>query len=311
VWADMADLTFRIAGRTLFATDVAADSPAVAGALAELLGRFQRVMTPGGPLLNRLPLPSTLRLNAAIQELDAVVYRLIAEHRAAGGGEDVLSMLLAARDDDGSAMPDRQVRDEVLTLMLAGHETTANALAWTWLLLDENPGAAAWLYDEIDAFDAAPGVADLPALPRARAVVAESMRLYPPAWVVGRRMHADVVLGGWTVPAGSIVAGSQWITHRDPRWWPSPLSFTPARWLRTDGAFDEAAPGQPRGAYFPFGLGRRVCVGESFAWTEAVLVLVALAREWAPALVPGTPVDVRPGVTLRPLHGLPMTLRRR
>ena len=311
VWADMADLTFRIAGRTLFATDVAADSPAVAAALAELLGRFQRVMTPGGPLLNRLPLPSTRRVNAAIGELDAVVYRLIAERRAAGGGADVLSLLLAARDEDGSAMPDRQVRDEVLTLLLAGHETTANALAWAWLLLDQNPAAADRLHEEIDAFPAAPGVGDFAALPRTRAVVAESMRLYPPAWVVGRRVRSPVTLAGWPVPVGSIVAGSQWITHRDGRWWRDPLAFTPGRWLGADGTFDEAAPGQPRGAYFPFGMGRRVCVGESFAWTEAVLVLAALAREWAPALVPGTPVDVRPGVTLRPLHGLPMTLHRR
>jgi cytochrome P450 len=142
-------------------------------------------------------------------------------------------------------------------------------------------------------------------------VVAESMRLYPPAWVVGRRMRADAVLDGWTVPAGSIVAGSQWVTHRDARWWSEPLRFVPTRWIGPDGAFDEAAPGQPRGAYFPFGLGRRVCVGESFAWTEAMLVLAALARDWAPSLVPGTPVDVRPGVTLRPDSGLPMTLARR
>ena len=303
VWADMADLTFRIVGRTLFAADVAAAGPVVAHALTELLSRFQRVMTPGGPLLNRLPIPSTVRLNTAIEQLDDVVYGLIRSRRETGAdGDDVLSMLLRVRDEDGGTMPDRQVRDEVLTLLLAGHETTANALSWTWLLLDQNPDAAAWLHEELDA-----GTDDLP---RTRAVVAESMRLYPPAWVVGRRMLADATLGGWHVPAGSIVAGSQWITHRDARWWPDPLSFTPARWIE-DGRFDEHAPGQPKGAYFPFGIGRRVCVGESFAWTEAVLVLATLARRWAPRLVPGTPVDVRPGVTLRPSHGLPMILERR
>jgi cytochrome P450 len=303
VWADMADLTFRIVGRTLFAADVAAAGPVVAHALTELLSRFQRVMTPGGPLLNRLPIPSTLRLNAAIAQLDDVVYGLIRSRRESGTrGDDVLSMLLEARNEDGTVMPDRQVRDEVLTLLLAGHETTANALSWTWLLLDANPAAAAWLHEELDA-----GTEDLP---RTRAVIAESMRLYPPAWVVGRRMLADVTLGGWDVPAGSIVAGSQWITHRDARWWPDPLEFRPERWI-AGGAFDEAAPGQPRGAYFPFGIGRRVCVGESFAWTEGVLVLATLARRWAPRLVPGTPVDVRPGVTLRPATGLPMILERR
>lgn len=310
VWADMADLTFEIVGRTLFAADVTDAGPTVAAALAELLSRFQRVMTPGGPLLNRLPLPSTRKLNGAIAELDRVVYGLIASRRSAGlVGADVLSMLLAARDDDGRPMPDRQVRDEVLTLLLAGHETTANALSWTWLLLDENPAAGSWLRSELATLPGPPGVGDLARLPRTRAVVAEAMRLYPPAWVVGRRMTTAVTLDGWSIPAGSIVAASQWITHRDPRWWPEPRAFRPERWL-AEGVFDEAAPGQPRGAYFPFGLGRRVCVGESFAWTEAVLVLATLARDWAPELVPGHPVDVRPGVTLRPLHGLPMTLRR-
>jgi cytochrome P450 len=311
VAADMSGLTFRIVGRTLFGADLAADSAAVAGALAEFLARFPRVMLPGGPLLNRLPLPSSRRLDAARADLDRVVYRLIAEHRARGDGNDVLSMLLAARDDDGAPMPDRQVRDEVLTLLLAGHETTANALAWTWLLLDRHRDAAARLHAEVDALGRMPSVDDLPALPVTHAAVAESMRLYPPAWVVGRRMLETATLSGWTVPAGSIVAASQWVTHRDARWWTDPLAFRPERWLTGDGRFDLAAPGQPRGAYFPFGGGRRVCVGESFAWTESVLVLATLARDWAPALVPGHPVAVRPAVTLRPLHGLRMTLHRR
>ena len=175
-------------------------------------------------------------------------------------------------------------------------------------MLDRHPAAAARLHSpRLDAAPAGPEVADLP---WTRAVVAETMRLYPPAWVVGRRMLADAQLGGWTVPARSIVMASQWVTHRDPRWWPEPEAYRPERWI-AGGAFDEAAPGQPRGAYFPFGMGRRVCVGESFAWTEAVLVLAALARDWAPALVPGARVDVLPAVTLRPRYGLPMTLHRR
>jgi cytochrome P450 len=308
VAADMADLTLRIVGQTLFAADLTDDSTAVSGALAELLGRFQRVMVPGGALLNRLPLPSTRVLTAAIGELDAVVARLIAEQRA-GLGDDgtVLAMLLRARDEDGRPMPDRQVRDEVLTLMLAGHETTANALAWTWLLLDRNRTAADRLHTEVDA---APAEAQPTDLPYTRAVIAESMRLYPPAWVVGRRMTADVTLAGWPVPAGSLVLASQWVIQRDPRWWPDALQFRPERWL-AGGAFDESAPGQPRGAYFPFGMGRRVCIGESFAWTEAMLALAALARDWAPALVPGHPVALRPAVTLRPMHGLRMVLHRR
>src|SRR5829696_4183271 len=267
VAADMAALTLRIVGRTLFAADLAGDSDRVYAALSELLTRFQRVMVPGGVLLNRLPLPSTRRLTAAIAELDGVVMRMVAQHRSRGGDDDsVLGWLLAARDSGGQPMPDRQVRDEVLTLMLAGHETTANALSWSWLLLDRNPAAA-------------------------------------------DRLHAELALAGWTVPAGSLVAASQWVLHRDARWWPEPLEFRPERWIGPDG-FDESAPGQPRGAYFPFGMGRRVCIGESFAWTEAVLVLAALARDWAPALVPGHPVAVRSAVTLRPAGGMPMILTR-
>jgi cytochrome P450 len=311
VATEMAALTLRIVGRTLFDADLTADSTRVAGALTAFLSGTQRAMLPGGPLLNRLPLPSSRRLAAAGAELDAVVYRLIAEHRAAGDRGDVLSMLLAARDDDGSAMPDRQVRDEVLTLMLAGHETTANALAWAWLLLDRHPAAAARLHAEVDVLPAAPAYDDLDRLPWTHAVIAETMRLYPPAWVVGRRLLADVSLAGWTVPARSICVASQWITHRDPRWWPDALSFQPERWLDATGQYHETAPGQPRGAYFPFGLGRRVCIGESFAWTEAVLVLATLARHWAPTLLPDHPVDIRPAVTLRPAHGLRMTLHSR
>jgi cytochrome P450 len=311
VAADMADLTLRIVGRTLFDADLSGDATGVSGALALFLSHAQRTMLPGGPLLNRLPLPSTRRLMEAGAGLDRVVYRLIAEHRAAGDRGDILSTLLAARDEDGAPMPDRQVRDEVLTLMLAGHETTANALAWAWLLLDRHPEAAGRLHAEVDALPGTPGYDDLDRLPWTRAVVAETLRLYPPAWVVGRRMLADVTLDGWTVPARSICMACQWVTHRDARWWTQPLAYRPDRWLTVDGRYDEAAPGQPRGAYFPFGMGRRVCIGESFAWTEAVLVLGALARAWAPALVPGHPVDVRPAITLRPAHGLRMTLYRR
>jgi cytochrome P450 len=313
VAADMRHLTLAIVGETLFATDVSADSTAVAHALTEIVERFGRTIL-GSELLDRLPLPGRGPMEAAQRELDRVVYSLIEQHRQAGAtesGGDVLSTLLATRDEDGQPMADRQIRDEVLTLLLAGHETTANALAWSWLLLDRNPAAAHRLHAEVDALAGPPRLADWDNLQWTHAVLAESMRIYPPAWVVGRRVLTDLELDGWTVPARSLCIASQWITHRDPRWWPEPLAFRPERWIAEDGRFDEAAPGQPRGAYFPFGLGRRVCIGESFAWTEGVLVLATLAREWAPALVPGHPVDIRPAVTLRPAHGLPMVLHRR
>jgi cytochrome P450 len=163
----------------------------------------------------------------------------------------------------------------------------------------------------VDALGRPPEPADADALPFARAVVAESMRLYPPAWIVGRRVTEPVDLDGYTVPAGSLVATSQWVLHRDPRWWAEAATFRPDRWITTDGRFDDTAPGAPRGAYFPFGAGRRVCVGESFAWTEAVLVLATLAQVWAPVTLPETRMATRPAITLRPAAGAPLQLRYR
>jgi cytochrome P450 len=308
---DMAELTLRIVGHALFDTDLTTESARVSESLATFLRGSPRAMLPAATLLNRLPLPSSRRIAAADERMNALVYRLIEEHRRDGDRDDVLSMLLAARDEDGSAMPDRQIRDEVLTLLLAGHETTANALAWTWYLLDRNPAAAAALHREVDALAADPSYATLGDLPYARAVVAESMRLYPPAWVIGRRLLAGARIAGWSVPARSICVASPWVTHRDPRWWTDPAEHRPERWINPDGRYDDAAPGQPRGAYFPFGGGRRICIGESFAWTEAVLVLATLARRWAPALVPGHPIDIRPAITLRPAYGMRMVVHAR
>jgi cytochrome P450 len=192
------------------------------------------------------------------------------------------------------------------------------ALSWTWWLLSCNPLSAARLYDELievlqseDGTWRAPTSHDLTVLPFTRAVVAEAIRLYPPAWIMGRRLLTDLEVGGWQLPSGSIVLGSPWILHRDPALWPRATSFVPERWIDDDGAFDESAPGQPRGAYVPFGFGNRRCIGEQFAWTEAILVLATLASHWRAELVPGTRVETLAAVTLRPRNGLPMTLRRR
>jgi cytochrome P450 len=304
---EMGALALRIVGRSLFGSEMSAeDIHRVSTAVNTLFGSFTRLMMPWTFLLNRLPTRRNLGLLRARNNLDALVYRMIAEHRANGDNGDLLSMLLLARDENGRPMSDRQVRDEVLTVLLAGHETTAMALSWTWLLLARNPGAAARLHDEVDA---APD--DYRALPYTRAVVAESMRHFPPAWIIGRRVVADVELDGWQIPAGTLVTTSPWVLHRDDRWWGDASAFRPERWLDADRAFDEAAPGQPRGAYFPFGAGRRVCIGESFAWTEAVLALATLARSWAPELLPGTTDAVHPAITLRPADRTPMVLRRR
>jgi cytochrome P450 len=312
VAADMAAVTLRIVGRTLFTTDLSADASTVTDAATTLIHLHLRSLSTRRQLIGRLPLPGRRAWDTAVADLDRVVQRMVTESRESGaGGDSVLAMLLAARDSDGTPMPDRQVRDEVMTLLLAGHETTANALTWTWLLLDQHPEAAARLHAEVDALPGPPTVDDLAALPWTNAVLAESMRVYPPAWASGRRILADVTLGGWTLPAGSLASAVQWITHRDPRWWPDPEQFRPARWLTPEGTYDENAPGQPRGAYFPFGMGNRVCIGASFARTEAAMVLASLAREWAPTLVAGHEVRPLPATILRPRGGLPMVLHRR
>jgi cytochrome P450 len=316
---EMAALTLTVVGQTLFGADVTGLRADVANAMTTLLQSFTRVaLTPWAAVAVRLPTPAARRLRAAEATLDQAVYSIIQQRRAAAQDEgDLLSMLLLAHDVEAAAgesvrMTDKQVRDEVMTLLLAGHETTANALTWAWYLLSEHPAAAHRMRAELAAALAGelPSYADLPRLPWTTAVLAESMRLYPPAWIVGRRALEDVELGGWRLPAGSLCVVSQWVTHRDERWWPDPLAFRPERWIDGEGRFSEHHDGRPRFAYFPFGAGTRVCVGESFAWTEGVLLLGAIGQRWSLALVPGHPVAVQPAITLRPRHGMRMTVSR-
>lgn len=323
---EMTALTFAIVGRTLFGTDLSGDAAAFGASLEELIRGFGQLSSIGNERFVRA-LPKGRRLLAQVTELDAVVQRIIDEHRAdlAVGVEhdDLLTWLIAARDQESAAtygerMTDGQLRDEVMTFVLAGHETTAMALSWTWWLLSCNPLVAARLHDELeevlrssDGTWRAPAFADLGSLPYTHACVAESIRLYPPAWIMGRRLLTDLEVGGWQLPSGSIVLGAPWILHRDPELWPRATSYVPERWLDGTGRFDESAPGQPRGAWIPFGFGNRRCIGEQFAWTEAVLVLATLASHWRAELVPGARIDTLAAVTLRPRHGLPMTVRRR
>jgi cytochrome P450 len=276
-----------------------------------MVTQFQRRILPGTELLDLLPTPGNRRGLQAVRHLDDVVERLVARRRDRGSagddGTDVLSVLLAA------GMPDKQVRDEVMTLLLAGHETTANALTWSWFLLSRHPRQNATLVAEVDAalHGRDPTAADLAALPYTRSVLAEAMRLYPPAWSLGRRLVAPMQVDGWTMPAGSLVVASQWVLHRDPRFWPDAHRFVPERWLGPSGGFDEGAPGQPRGAWFPFGLGQRVCIGESFAWLEGVLVLAAISSRWQVDVDPAFEPRVQPAVTLRPRGPVRATVRRR
>jgi cytochrome P450 len=304
----MMRLTLWIVGKTLFDANVLAEADDVGGALTMVMRdsharRRALVHVPA-----TWPTPHNQRLRAARAQLDATVYRIIAERRQSGEDRgDLLSVLLRTRDQDvGGFMTDQQVRDEAMTLFLAGHETTANALTWTWYLLAQHPDVEARLHAEVDALGhGLPTAADLPRLAYTRMVLAESMRLYPPAWGMGRRALADVQIGGYTIPAGSLVLVSPYVTQRDARFFPDPGRFDPERWTT------EAQAARPRFAYFPFGGGARQCIGEQFAWTEGILALATISRRWRLRLVPGHPVALHPLITLRPRHGMRMTVHER
>lgn len=307
---EMMRLTLVIAGKTLFDADVEREASEVGDALTAMMVLVERVTNPFAAFLEKLPLPSNIRFQRAKQKLDDIIYRIIAERRRSGEDRgDLLSMLLMAQDTegDGGRMTDEQVRDEAMTLFLAGHETTANALAWTWYLLSQHPEVEAKLHAEIDAAlqGHAPTYEDLPRLKYAEMVMAEAMRLYPPAWIVGRRVLVDHEIGGYRIPAKSLVLMSQYVIQRDPRWFPNPDKFDPERWT------PEAKEARPKFSYFPFGGGTRVCIGEAFAWTEGVLVIATLAQSWRMKLAPGTTVAPQPMITLRPRGGVPMTLEKR
>jgi cytochrome P450 len=308
---EMSRLTMAIVGKTLFDADVASEADELGKALTVAIETFGKTIAlPFFEIHDRLPLPSNRRFEKARARIDATIARLIAERRRSSQGRtDLLSLLVAAQDveGDGAGMTDAQVRDEAVTIFLAGHETTANALTWTWYLLSQNPEAEARLHAELDTFarNTALGFGDLPALRYTEMVLAESMRLFPPAWILGRRALVDYEVGGYVIPEGSIVTACQWVTHRDPRFFPAPERFDPERFR------PEAREARPKFSYFPFGGGPRICIGESFAWMEGVLLLATLARHWRLRLVPGHAVVPLPSITLRPRHGMRMVLERR
>ena len=310
VVAEMNRLTLTIVGDTLFGADVEQDAEAVRLALLDVFEAFPIMMSPVAPLLERLPLPAVRRYLKAQEVLDALVYRMIAARRAGAGDRgDLLSMLLLARDEGngGGQMTDQQVRDEAMTLFLAGHETTANALTWTWLLLADHPDVERRLHEEVDSVlgGRAAEPEDVTRLPYTRRVLTESMRCYPPAWAVGRRAMADLDIGGYAVKRGTIVLASQYLLHHDARFFEAPQRFDPDRWL------PERQAGRPKYAYFPFGAGNRVCIGESFAWTEGILVLASLARRWRLERLDAEPVPMQAGITLRPARPVRVRARRR
>jgi cytochrome P450 len=307
---EMSRLTLLIVGKTLFDAEVESQARDVGEAMSGLMDSFWTLMLPFGETLQRLPIPHVRRGRKARERLDAIIYGMIRERRAnLGDRGDLLSMLLLAQDDEdkGSGMTDRQIRDEAMTIFLAGHETTANALTWTWYLLSQSPEVERRLHEEIDRVleGRLPGVADVDRLPYTTRIVTESMRLYPPAWLVGRRAVNEYSIGPYYVPPRSIIIMSQWIVQHDPRHYADPDRFEPDRWT------PEFKAALPRFAYFPFGGGPRQCIGESFAWMELVLLVATLAQQWRFELVPGHPIVPQAAVTLRPKHGMRMVVRRR
>ena len=318
VSSEMADLTLDIVGQTLFGADLTNDANEISEALTLVLGRFGQMLSPVGMVLMRLPTRRRARLVSAVERLDAVVVRMIEAKKAqlAAGieSDDMLAALIEARDEQGErGLSINELRDEVMTLVLAGHETTANALSWTWLELSMNPIARQWVQQEWDDVGAGRDltIEDIDLLPRTRAVVAESMRLHPPAWIVSRRLTTDLELAGYRVPAGSTLFASQYFLHRSPRFWDAPDDYVPGRWLDADGAYDEKAPGQPRAAWFPFGFASRKCIGDRFALAEAVLALATLGRNWEVVAKDPQAVLPVPAITLRPNNGIPARIRPR
>lgn len=308
VHEEMMRLTLEIVAKCLFDADVGAEARDVGSAMKVALEDFaaQRRLV---RIPKSIPTPHNVRFERAARRLDEVVRTIIEERRKSGEEDrgDLLSMLMLAEDECGERMTDKQLRDEVMTLFLAGHETTANALSWTLWLLSLNPEVEAKLATELGRVLGGrdPTVADLPRLPYVERVIKESMRLYPPAWVMGRESVGECEVGGYRMPAGTTALMSQWVVHRDPRYHDDPERFDPDRWTA------EYEEGLPRFAYFPFGGGPRQCIGAGFAMTEARLILATAAQRYRMELAPGQRVEPYASVTLRPKNGIWMALAER
>jgi len=309
VHEEMINLALRIVCKTLFDADVTRDAKEVGETLdilLEIAANFGRTVLV--PLW--VPTPRNLRAKLGVRRLEKVIYRIIAERRAGGRDGagldrgDLLSTLLQVQDEDGTRMSDRQLRDETITLFLAGHETTANTLSWTWWLLAQNPAVEKRFHEELDGVlgGRTPTVEDLPKLPFLGHVLTESLRLYPTAWGMARLAAEDHEIAGYPVHTGYGVAFAQWVVHRDARWFDAPLEFRPERWE------NGLAKQLPRFAYFPFGGGPRQCIGNTFALMEASVVLATVGQKFRFALVPGHKVTPLASITMRPRNGIRVSL---
>jgi cytochrome P450 len=306
VHAEMMALTLRIVARTLFSAVVGAEAEGIGHALSIAIHYANDYAESLIRLPQWLPTPANVRFKRAVKTLDELVYRIIDERRKGGpAAHDLLAMLMSATDDTTrTGMGDRALRDEVMTLVLAGHETTANALTWTWYCLSKDPEVERRVHAEVSRVLAGrtPTIDDLPKLGYTSMVLQEAMRLYPPVWAFERQAIADDEVGGYVLPAGSIVAVSPYLMHRHRAHWDNPEGFDPERFA------PERTVERERFAYLPFGGGPRLCIGNAFAMMEAQIILAMVVQRHRLALVPGRPVVAEPVITLRPKHGLPMTL---
>jgi cytochrome P450 len=272
-----------------------------------MLSGFTKMMTVPFPFVADLPTPTNISTKRALAELDRVVHQIIADRRQDPGEKTtLLNMLIDARNEDGEGMSDAQLRDEVLTLLLAGHETTANALNWTFYMLSKHPAVARKLEEELDTIldGDPPTMEQVRELPYTTQVIKESMRLFPPVWMVGRRAEVADELCGYEVPKGALVLTSPYVLHRHPDHWENPEGFDPERF----------APGRPapaRGTYMPFIVGARKCIGEHFAMTELVIIVATLLQRYRLEVMPGHKIEAEASVTLRPKHGIKMRIIKR
>jgi cytochrome P450 len=306
--AEMMHLTLNVVARTLFATDLREEVYELARAINRIMGLYNfLVMLPAAEWLVHVRPPGLAAFARARKRIDAVVYRMIDAHRKSGRDRGSLLDLMLAASSPNNEESRHSLRDQVITIFLAGYETVANALAWTWYLLSQNPDCELRFQAEIDHVlnGRIPSVEDVPQLHYAENVLAESLRLYPPAWAMGRWARNDFALGDFFLPARTTVLISQFVTHRDARFFPDPLRFDPDRFL------PESKAKRTKFTYFPFGAGPRQCIGESFAWMEGVLILSTLAQRWKLKLVPGHRVEPQPLITLRPKYGMLMQVERR
>lgn len=307
VTSEMMKLTLNIVAKTLFNSDSTKDAARVERVLTYMQKFFGFSLLPFSEQIEKLPLPVFRRFRAALEELDSIIFRIIEERRKDPVDRgDLLSMLMLAADDEGGGqqMNDVQLRDEIVTIFLAGHETTANTLAWTLYLLSLNPHCEERLGEEIRQVlgQRSATSADFESLVYTKQVISESMRLYPPAWALGRTPIDDYSLAGHLLPAGSVLLMSPYVCHRDPKYFPRPLMFDPDRFS------SERVSDIPKYAYYPFGGGVRKCMGERFAWMEAVLILATLYQHWRFEYHGSQAVEGWPAVTLRPKGGIPMRL---